>query len=119
MGKSGTSRKKLTRKGLFWRCWIAGSVGWLLLIGIDVSISLIRYQDLSVEALRLESDIGKSIRGSEKQSAAKSRLLLVNRRMSDAQRDMIFDGVLIVAPPLIALFIAFLVSLVIGPPEDD
>lgn len=118
-GKSKPSGGKLTHRGLFWRCWIAGSLAWLLLIGFDVSSSLIRQQDLSIEALRLESDIGKSIRGSEKQSSARSRLLLVNRQMSDAQYDMVRGGALIVAVPLIVLVIGFVASLAFGARDDE
>lgn len=115
--KSRKASKPLSMRAIFWRIWIVGTLGWMTIIGFNVGSTLMVYNDLSTEELRLESKLNKASAGSYDKWKAGFDLRTVTRKRLRARNELIFDGGYMFGPPLAILIISFLVSLVFS--EED
>ena len=108
----------MTLRSLFWRAWIAGTLGLLIIVGVDAGSTTVAYNDLSTETIKLEAEINKSVPGSATHSQASRRLAKVKRDMDAAEQDLIRDALWAFLPPLVVLIFAFFVSLLFRSDED-
>lgn len=116
--KKPKSGKGMTLKSLFLRCWVIASLGLLIIMGASAGSTLMIYNELSTDSVRLEAEIQKSAPGSFARAHATRRLTQVKRNIADAQQALLQDALWAFIPPLLALVVAYLISLLLPAREE-
>ena len=116
---SSKDGRGITLKSIFWRIWLTGSLGWLIIIGLGAGSTTVRYNDLSTDILRLESEVKKLVPGSVEWSDANRRLRKARHGSVRAEQGLIRSALEAFLPPLGILVLAFFLSLMLPSRDDD